>query len=413
MDLLDKFSPSHIDNIIGNKILINNFIEQLIENKNKIICLLGPNGCGKTLIAKLVLNHLNYNILEITRNNNTNKELSNLLSNYINNATIDSFFSKKKKIILIDSIDILLQTERNIISIINQNIPFLYSQNVSIVITCKKNEEKKLLDFKNDIHFINMFYPDPDEVYAVLLVFLNNNNIIYDQSHLKHLIHKFKGNIRETLLNLHITKNNIDLMGIQKKFYDSHTFDIVGDFLKKQHTLEEIQIFLKNDNNLMSFVLYENIPEELNNRDFKKTINYDKSFIREYREINNYYLISTQFENYMYNNTDFIFNEYVNFIKLRGTNYILNDIKKKKNKLALPINFRFSQILSKISHKNIMNIKIMNIIRDNFNISYLEILYIVDSIINNKKEFLHLKKKKKTNGDLLNLINTYNKYFNE
>lgn len=410
MELLENFTPKCLDSIIDNKKEINQLISCLNDNLIKLICLTGPTGCGKTMISKIVLDHLNLNVLEITRDNNTNKELNKLLYNFINNETIESFFSKRKKVVFIDSIDILLQTEKNIITIINQNLSNIISNNLSILITCKINGEKKLLEFKENIKFIKIYYPHPQKALAPLISFFNSNNVSYDETHLLDLLQKCRGNIRETILNIHTSIYDKQLLDQINKYRDLNTFSLVQSFFKETPSSKDIKFIIKDDISLMSYILYENLPNELyNNKNFRRS---DNDIISTYKKINNYYSISTQFENYMYINNDWDFNNYISIMKLWGTSHTLENIKRKKKEKVFKLNH--SQILSKISHKNMIHKKISIMIHNNF-ISYNELISIIDTIVtqsNYKENIKQLRKNKTLDVESLNLISIYDKYFN-
>lgn len=412
MELLNCFEPKYIGDIIDNKKEINELINSLNDNSIKFICLTGPTGSGKTMICKLILDCMDFNILEITRDNNTNKELNKLLYNFINNETIESFFEKKKKkkIIFIDSIDILLHTEKNIITIINHNISNMILYNICIIMTCKINEEKKINDFKGNIKWIKIRYPSPKNAFVSLMTFFDNKNIPYDQSHLLEISNLCRGNIREIILNLQMSEYNKLFINKINKYRDLDTFELVKSLLGKVHTIPDLRSIIKEDISWLSYILYENLPLELhNNRDFRKS---HTDIISSYQKVNYFYSTATQFENYIYNNYEWDFLDYISILKLRGTNYTLENIIRKKNDKYFSLNY--SQILSKISHKNIMNKK-KNIITQNNPISYNELLGIVDNIVTKKSfknDMKHFKKNKTFDNESLNLISTYYDYFN-
>ena len=62
---IDKYKPETLDNVYGNKVLINtldNYVKSLKDNSklNKNILISGPSGIGKTSIAHLVLKKNKY-----------------------------------------------------------------------------------------------------------------------------------------------------------------------------------------------------------------------------------------------------------------------------------------------------------------------------------------------------------------
>lgn len=423
MNLLEKFKPKIISDIVGNKLACSNLISEInsfyaYQNSNvkrdetstQIICLLGPTGSGKTLITKLVLESMNAEILDITRDNNTNKELNNLMYNFANNTRIDTLFTKKKKIILIDDIDILIHTEKNIISQVLQCLPMLKKRKIPIIMTCRINQDKKLIDLKKYVAWIKIFYPSVNELFPKLSQFLEECKYVLDDETLLKIIKSNRCNIRETILNINSSENDVKLREDTTRFRNLNNFEIVQLFLKNTYSLDQVINLLKDDSNLTSYILYENFPDELvNNRDYKKK-NQKHIILNDYEYINTCYTHSSIFEDYMFSNTDWSLNFYVSYLKLRGINIILQNIGEKKRRKTNTL--RFSQILSKISHKNIMNKKINSIINEN-SLDFLEILSIVDNLAIKHHQEGKLSCRKKNlglNTDEMNLLNTYIKY---
>jgi hypothetical protein len=90
----------------------------------------------------------------------------------------------------------------------------------------------------------------------------------------------------------------------------------------------------------------------------------------------------------------------MNMMRIMTILNILNDLERKKT--YKDIKYRFSQLLSKLSHKNIMNKKIRGINSNKFQIE--ELICIADKRNSSKI---------KVSIDEQNFINTYDKYFSE
>lgn len=406
MELLEKIKPTKIKDIIGNKIQIKYFLE-VLKNENfshKIILLVGPNGCGKTLITNLVLNELNIKIFDVQKERHNIKELLVIIKSFCNNKTIESFLNKKQRqCILLDNIDVLISTDRSIISLLEDVYSYLEKNNIFLVITCKNNEEKKILELKNKIELIRINYPSIKDVFVYLSNKLDLLGI--DDDTLLDLVNKYKGSIRDIILNIHSNDKYIE---IKNSFKDLTQFEIIKKISRQFHSIEQLMNLLKDDMNMVSYLLYENIPDELYlNYDFK---NSNTNFIDIYEKINQLYLYSSLFENYMYHNSEWIFYDLIQILKLYGVNILLNNITIKKN--PKDIKYRYSQLISKVSHKNIMNKKIKGIYKNNNDISIYEMLVLSDKISVDKNINTNgLKRNKKYDMDECNFINTYQKYF--
>ena len=406
MDILRKIRPTKIVDFIGSKLQIRKISEILSDidhSPTPIICMIGPTGCGKSLACELLLAQFGFEVLDIKAQSVNGSDINVLIRNFLSTKSIEFFFNRRQKIVYIDDVDVLLTTERNIIAIVAENIELVKSANTIFLMTCKTNEEKKLLTFKNNIGFVRLYNPNPKDTFVYLM---NCEHVNIPNEELLDIVNKHRGNIRDTVLNVHSSIIERERTYVENTFKNLSNFEIVKSLLTKSHSNEEIDHLLKNDTSLMSFMLYENIPEELyHNRNFRST---GTTMLRTYLTINEFYSTSCDFEEYMYNSFDWNFVEYIARLRLMGITTELRKlpqkVRKKDNKL------RYSQMLSKISHKNIMNKKIEGILFDNQAISYIELLYIINAV----DEKLSIKSLK-TNGTLtddeLNLINTYTKYF--
>lgn len=416
MEFLEKNKPKRLKDFIGNRIQINYFLEVLKKQddesfKKKIILIIGPDGCGKTVLCNLIFNELNYNVLEL-RKDYTNKELMNLMTSFICNKSITSYFNKnRKKVIFIDNVDILLNTDRGIISLIEDMYKLLVQHNVILVITCKSNEEKKLIELKTKVEPIKINYPSIKESFAYLTIMIENykknESIPYD--HILNLVNKYKGSIRDVILNLF---NNDTEYTDTMSFKDMNQFEIISKLYKNFHNLNELNSLINDDMNTISFLLYENFPEEISNiYDLRSS---KKGLLELYENMNDVYTSASILEEFIYRTMDWSLYDMIQMIKLFSINLIIHSLRKKVN--IKTENYRYSQIMSKISHKNIMNKKVKNICVNNYDIDIMELITITDKIVKDKTIILSSGRKKKEkmyDTDECNFASTYLKYFIE
>jgi len=67
MEVLERIKPQCLKDLVGNRIQTQHFLEVLKDENfpRKIIALIGPDGCGKTLVSKLIIKYLDWNVLEV------------------------------------------------------------------------------------------------------------------------------------------------------------------------------------------------------------------------------------------------------------------------------------------------------------------------------------------------------------
>lgn len=403
-DILIKYKPQNLQEVVGNKIQIKR-IKDILNNINydkKIIGIVGPSACGKSIICDLIFKELDFNVLDISKKEQINsKELTQLITNFVNNRTIDSFFKTIKKIIFIDNIDILLSIDKGIISSITNCLEILKKNNIFIVLTCNINDEKKILDFKKEIEIIKVSYPSIKDTFVYILEIFEKEKYEIEGDKVLELVNQYRGNIREIILSLKDSNETHDEVVKQNMFKDMNNFEIVKKLTGgNKYSIDDISSVLNDDTSMISFLLYENIADELyTNRDFKNTsILYNKTFIKSYLSINDVYIQSCIIEDNMYKSRDWSNYNLMNIMRIMTILNILNNVEKKKT--YKDIKYRFSQLLSKLSHKNIMNKKIRGINSNRFQIE--ELICIADKFDSSK-----------VSVDEHNFINTYDKYFSE
>ena len=78
--LVHKYKPTSISSVIGNKTNIQSVIDWLNtweQQKKKCLLVSGISGIGKTLSVELILNQLKYNIINLTSDEERDKEYIN------------------------------------------------------------------------------------------------------------------------------------------------------------------------------------------------------------------------------------------------------------------------------------------------------------------------------------------------
>lgn len=409
MDLLKHVTPKSLSSFVGNKMTISNINKLLNQVKNKqapvknIICIMGPDGCGKTILSNLFLQKYDFQVLEIGKDILTNDNIKTMISNFTNNTTIEHYLCKKQKIVYIDDIDILLSIDRNIVSKITTFNKILKAKGICILVTCNSGIDRKLFT-ESEAEVFKLTYPSYKDSFSFIMHMFDAANIEYNLDHLLLVVNKHKGNIRESVLNLQNTQTDLEIKGVERTFKDMNQFEIAKSILNNVHTVEELDYLIKGDIGNVPYILYENYPSEID-------ANYKTNNILDlYLKINNSFIDAVSFEEHAYASLDWSMVQYSNILRVKPFQCQLNDIEHKATLKNVP--YRFSQMRSKSSHKKILAKKVRNA-STHLQTSENSMMVAADAFARNNSN------QKETKNTLINnnlqevtcLMTTYEKYF--
>lgn len=437
METIELIKPTSLQAFCGNKYTIKcieDFIKKTITHNNiekNIIGVIGPDGCGKTTLCKLLFKKYNYNILEIGRDNLNSDDIKTILNNFAKNNTIDSILNKRKKVVFVDDVDILTNIDKMLLSkVLGLNRLFM-EKGILVFITSNINDERRILDNSKDIEVFKLFYPSFKDSYVYIMNKFDEHNIEYDPDVLLNVSSKFRGNIRETVLNLNISGEELQSKHEERTFKDMNNFEVTKFVLQQKAKWKDIEILCKGDVSIIPHIMYENILDELEtnykvktSKKVKKNMSVNTELLDMYLTINKCFIDSLDFEECAFTSHDWCMLGYANYLKLHSIQNAICSLERKST--CKDIKYRFSQMVSKMSHKNILNKKIKTIstssnVSNNSIIMASDMHSIIDIDTNAKlknniqkstKSFKANKLQNEYNfEDGVSIINTYQKYF--
>lgn len=214
MSFIESYIPSTIDKIIGNNQQIASINGLMKEGYTGVLCIVGPQNIGKTNSLNILLKNNKYRIkrFDVMKNK---KNIYDVLSNYLFNKSVDSYFSKPAKTAYF--IDNMEHIEHALEFSKIAEIIFKKKLKQDDIIVCISNDENHIEALK-DFHTI---------------VFQNNN-----LNDIIRLINRVK--LKE---NMKIGKHETQI--VAKKCY--------GNFNNTLNTLKQLQIMYGNT------ITYDNI----------------------------------------------------------------------------------------------------------------------------------------------------------
>lgn len=358
MDILEAIRPRKLADFVGNKMNIQKIQTAFTSQPSCILAISGPEGCGKTTLSQLLFAKLDMDVLRISKDNYNSKEALGLMQTFCANRTIDSYFSKKRKVIFIDDIDVLIAIDRSALTNIQSVFPLLKPAKVSMLICCNSTEERKVAELvvtqasvkkrgavaavpAAKIDIIKLTYPAAKDAYVYLL----QQSIDYgiDEETLLKRVQYYRGNIREVIMNL----QSGNAHEFHKNIYrDMNSFEVVQRLFHQGCEEADLRHLMQEDVGVIAFLLYENLPDEIQiNRP-------GPSWMTRYHAVQNAFIETCKLENMVYDFGIWNFYDVIHLVRILVILATLRALPPKKQP-EWPA-FRYSQLLSKVSHHNIM-----------------------------------------------------------
>tara|TARA_B110000259_G_scaffold153644_2_gene173949 strand:- start:926 stop:2200 length:1275 start_codon:yes stop_codon:yes gene_type:complete len=376
MNYIEKYKPLKSTNFIGHYKFTNDFKNHIkTGDLNKIILCIGSTGIGKTNLIDLILYELDFNIIKINNIDNYKEEINN----YLNTKSIDTFFTKKKKILLIDDLGIYLNNDKNISN-------YLLNLKIKQPIICilNKQYDRKAIDLKKKTNIFYLNKPPFNITLQYIISILNQENVEIDSlrlQNIKNLIKHNKNNIKAILLNLqNIVLNNNELKEYclyENKYNDIGLFDAVGSIYNEKHTIPDLDNIIYNDSSLIYMLLHENIINEIDRR----TIN-DDDLLNLFSNFLDDSCEGDIIQEFIYKNNNWNMLNIIYIVKILRLNNSINNYKKNNNE----IKYTFTRILTKYSLKCNFNKKKINLLeknkinQENLDTLLQTILYLLNSL---------------------------------
>jgi len=399
MELLKYVTPDSVKTFAGSKLIIKSVREFLSQNQlNKwLLCLLGPDGCGKSTLVSLLLKDMNYEVLEIGKQSFNVQEIKT----FICNKTIESFTNKRNKAIFLDDIDILVSLDKMALSKLLGLQDMLSQQHIKVVMTCNINDERKISDHKKDIVIHKMYHPSIRDTYAYLMMCFDEHHVDYSPGELLHIVTKCKGSIRQTVMSLGSTKDELIQRADETGFKDMNSFEMTKKILERRSTPSELDCFMYSDTGVIPYMMYENIPDEIDANYRLKRGKHQPTLLDIYEDINDTYINASLMEEKSFHLLDWSMHKYADILRVKRTALTLESLEKKATRVD--VQYRFSQALSKMSHKNILAKKVRTV-STNANVSHAAILNATDQNVQSRNKLQPGMQQE------LSIQNTYEKY---
>lgn len=417
---INKWKPSNIDDIVGNKLAIqklNDWLNNFNTDTNNSIIISGSHGIGKTLATQLLLEKYNYIIkiiypdeLKSFRNDMDFKDYYNFENSIFSKFKIKSYSNKKLALVFDEIESISLASEKKYVFDIfktnakNKHFPLIFISNT--------NHSKLLTDLKKYCQEIKFYSPSSNELIKFIQKICITENIeiteieaiekliIFSQYDVRRLINL----LQEYSYNYKILNNeNIIKFTEYSIIKDTSIglFDACIELLNKSNNFDKIIKIYEIDKVLIPLMVHENYYKKIISNKNKLTFNEQLNNMVEISEsISNGDIIETS----IYTDQNWYLQNIHGFYTCYNTSHISNKMERQITMSEI----KFSADLNKTSLKNINKKNITNLEKIIGKKSIEEILLLckmTNYLVTNKKtnEILYLLKNYKNDFDIKDL----------
>ncbi len=411
----NKYKPSNISDIIGNKLSISKideWLEKFNNHNNNAIIISGSHGIGKTLSVELLLKKYNYmtkiiypDELKTFRNDMDFEDYYNYDNSVFSKFKINSTKNNipKKLAIVFDEIESisLVSEKKFVFNIFKTNAKL---KSFPLIFISNTNHSKLLTDLKKYCPEVKFFSPSSYELNRFVQKICSNENIKienpeciekiiqfsqYDVRRLINLLQEYNYNYDGVLNNTNI--DNFITKSISKDT-SVGLFDAALDLLNNSNSFEKIFKLYEIDKVLIPLMVHENYYKKVMSS--KNKMSFDEQ-LDEMINISESMSVGDTIETSIYTDQNWYLQDIHGFYTCFNTCHIASKLAKK----ITPTEIKFSADLNKTSLKNI----------NRKNISNLEKIIgkkSIDEILLLCKMTNHMISSKQTNI-ILNLLKEY------
>lgn len=254
MLLNEKYSPKKINDLLGNDIAKEKIKKWILEwsrgKKGKPILIYGPSGIGKTSFAYVLKKEFDLELLEMNASQFRDKKN---VDRIIANAMMAGTLSGKKKIILIDDVDILRKDDRGGALEISRLIK---EAEVPILLTADNAWEKKIAPIRMQCELIQLRRITKNSIVKLLREVSEKENTEIEEEVLVKIAENSNGDVRSAL-------NDLQAVHTTNRDREKDIFNLVREVFKGENYLEVRKLMNGDvDLNMVKLWIDENIPYE-------------------------------------------------------------------------------------------------------------------------------------------------------
>ena len=245
------YRPKKLEDFVGNKEIIQPFIKWLLDwdindNKNKCALISGLCGIGKSLIVELILKKHDYNIINVTLDDDRDKDFMNKTIKPLlkSKETYDS----QENVLVFSDID-----SCNGYGFISNLTECIKESKIPIICICDNRFDQSIKPILKYCFDIKMKKPGYQDIYKLVYNIVVNEKIKIKESEIKELYEQSNGDIRFILntLQFGMRKSNKNIQSI-------NIFESTGKIMSVDDSIDHKYDLYWLSNDLHTLMVQEN-----------------------------------------------------------------------------------------------------------------------------------------------------------
>jgi len=219
--LVERYRPSDLKDFVGNEELKSKLQIYLDQNDTQNFIFYGPAGCGKTSLAKLLVNNLDCSHLYINASDERGIEtIRDKVSGFASTMSFSSL-----KVVILDEADFLtIQAQASL-----RNVIETFSRTTRFIMTC--NFIERIIDpLQSRCQVLKIVPPSKTEVAKHLDKILKEENINYNLDILINIVNTHYPDIRKMLNTIQLSNKEGELE-LDKSVLVANNY--IGEILKE------------------------------------------------------------------------------------------------------------------------------------------------------------------------------------
>jgi replication factor C subunit 1 len=249
-----KYRPTKLNDFIGNKKLIQPLINWLLNwdpknKKTRCALISGLNGIGKSLLVELILNTNDFNIINLSIDDDRDKETINKTIKPL--LKTKKTFDGKENALVVSDID-SSGGDYGFISCLTECIK---ETEIPIICICDDRYSQNIKPILNYCYDVKLTKPTYDEVYVLIYKVVTAEKIKISKSRVDKLYEQSNGDIRYILnaLQLGIKKSDTS-----KNIQSSNIFDTTGKLLSMDLSIDDKVNYYWMSHDIHTLMVHEN-----------------------------------------------------------------------------------------------------------------------------------------------------------